>query len=140
LTIAAVKYLLDTNTCIAAMRHHPQVVQRLSVTPPGDCAISTITAYELFTGVEKCSDPGRERPKVERLLNITCQVPFDNSAALEAARVRAALEAVGQPIGSYDFLLAGHAKSLGLVLVTHNTAEFNRVAGLTVEDWHTSGP
>lgn len=71
------KYLLDTNTCIAAMRNHPLVVQRLSAVTPGDCAISTITAYELFTGVAKCADPARERAKVERLLNTVCQLPFD---------------------------------------------------------------
>jgi tRNA(fMet)-specific endonuclease VapC len=104
-----VKYLLDTNTCIAAMRNHALVVRRLSALAPSDCAVSTITAYELFTGVEKCADPARERLKIERLLNAVCQLPFDSAAAAEAARVRGTLEALGQPIGPYDMLLAGHA-------------------------------
>jgi len=109
-------------------------------TAPGDCATSTITAYELFTGVEKCSDPARERPKVERFLGAVSLLSFDSAAATDAARIRAALEAIGQPIGAYDLLLAGHCRSLGLVLVTNNTVEFRRVSGLVVEDWQSAGP
>jgi tRNA(fMet)-specific endonuclease VapC len=122
------------------MRNHPQVVQRLSAVAPGDCAISTITAYELFTGVAKCAHPAQERSKVERLLNTAGQLAFDGSAAAEAARIRAALEAVGQPIGPYDVLLAGHAMSQQLILVTSNTAEFSRVTGLIVENWQSAPP
>lgn len=129
------KYLLDTNTCIAAMRNQPLVVGRLSAVTPGDCVISSITGYELFTGVEKCASPARERSKVERLLSMVCQLPFDAAAATEAARIRATLEALGQPIGPYDTLLAGHALSLQLILVSNNTGEFARVAGLTLENW-----
>jgi tRNA(fMet)-specific endonuclease VapC len=101
-----VKYLLDTNLCVAAMRNHPLVLQRLSALAPGECEISSITAYELFTGIEKCSDPARERPKVERLLQIVGQLPFDSAAASEAARIRGVLEKTGQSIGPYDMLLA----------------------------------
>jgi tRNA(fMet)-specific endonuclease VapC len=61
-------YLLDTNTCIAVMRQHPIAVQRMSAVPPGDCVVSTVTSYELFTGVEKCAKPAQERSKVEILL------------------------------------------------------------------------
>lgn len=102
--------------------------------------ISTITAYELFTGVAKCADPPRERAKVEGLLNTVCQLPFDAAAAGEAAWIRAALEATGQTIGPYDLLLAGHALSLRLVLVTNNTAEFARVVGLALENWQAPTP
>src|SRR5438105_11065116 len=59
------RYLLDTNTCIAVMRKHPTAVQRMAATTPGDCAISIITSYELLTGVEKCSNPAKERIKVQ---------------------------------------------------------------------------
>jgi predicted nucleic acid-binding protein len=62
------RYLLDTNTCIGAMRHHTLVLQRMAAVPPADCAISSITSYELFTGVEKCADPVKERAKVDLLL------------------------------------------------------------------------
>lgn len=133
------QYLLDTNTCIAAMRNHPAVVARMLAVTPAACAISTITVYELYTGVEKCSDPTRERSRVSRLLATVNELTFDAQAANEAAQIRAHLESQGQMIGPYDVLLAGHAKAVGLRLVTHNTAEFARVRGLLWEDWQT-GP
>jgi predicted nucleic acid-binding protein len=55
-----IRYLLDTNTCIAAMRHHTLVLQRMAAVPPADCAISSITSYEQFSGVEKCADSAKE--------------------------------------------------------------------------------
>jgi tRNA(fMet)-specific endonuclease VapC len=129
------RYLLDTNTCIRLMRNEPTVVARLSATSPGDCAISTITTYELYTGVEKCADPNREAAKVGTLLNTVHTLPFDAGAAQQAARSRAKLESQGLRIGPYDLLLAGHAVAAGLILVTANTAEFARIAGLAVENW-----
>lgn len=129
------RYLLDTNTCIAAMRNHPKVVQRMAAVPPGDCAISAITGYELYTGVEKCSDPAKERAKVDLLLKAVQHLPFDFGAAEQAARIRALLESQGQPIGPYDVLLAGQALDGSLILVTDNTREFSRVPGLTLENW-----
>ena len=129
------RYLLDTNTCIAVMRSHPIAVQRMAAVAPGDCAISTVTAYELYTGVEKCANPAQERSKVELLLSTVWEMPFDPAAARESARVRALLEAQGQPIGPYDVLLAGQALAHSLILVTDNTREFSRVPGLTLENW-----
>ena len=129
------RYLLDTNTCIGAMRNDPAVIVRMSAVLPGDCAISTITSYELYTGVEKCSDPAREHAKVDLLLGTVHTLPFDSESAKEAARIRAVLESQGRPIGPYDTLLAGHAITAGLVLVSANTAEFARVAGLILESW-----
>jgi tRNA(fMet)-specific endonuclease VapC len=131
------RYLLDTNTCIAAMRSHPKVVQRMTAAPPGDCAVSTITGYELYTGVEKCSNPAKERAKVDLLLKTVPYLPFDFGAAGEAARIRALLESQGQPIGPYDVLLAGQALAGSLIVVTANTKEFSRVPGLSVENWQT---
>ena len=128
------RYLLDTNTCISVMRNEPMVVARMSAASPGDCAISTITSYELYTGVEKCSDPSREAEKVGILLKTVHTLPFDAAAAHEAARNRVRLESQGSPIDPYDLLLAGHAIAAGLILVTANTAEFNRVVGLAVEN------
>jgi tRNA(fMet)-specific endonuclease VapC len=128
-------HLLDTNTCIAVMRGHPVAVQRLAAVAPGDCVISTVTAYELYTGVEKCANPAQERSKVELLLATVREMPFDPDAARESARVRALLESQGQPIGPYDTLLAGQALASSLILVTANTREFGRVPGLTLENW-----
>jgi tRNA(fMet)-specific endonuclease VapC len=122
------RYLLDTNTCIAVMRGHCAAVQHLAVVAPGDCAISTITGYELYTGVEKCAKPLQERGKVELLLTAVWEMAFDPDAAREAARVRALLEAQGQMIGPYDVLLAGQALAHSMILVTANTKEFKRVS------------
>ena len=130
------QYLLDTNTCIAAMRQHPNVIRRMSAVAPGDCAVSTISSYELWTGVEKCANPAQERAKVQLLLNTLHELLFDAAAAAEAAQVRATLERQGQPIGPYDTLLAGHALACNLVLVTANTNEFSRVPALMIENWH----
>jgi tRNA(fMet)-specific endonuclease VapC len=130
-------YLLDTNTCIAAMRNLPLVVRRVSGHSPQDLAVSAITSYELHTGVAKCAQPAKERTKVEMFLNTLLELPFDSKAATEAARLRALLESQGQMIGPYDVLLAGQALSAGLVLVTNNTGEFGRVPGLLLEDWST---
>lgn len=129
------RYLLDTNTCIAVMRQNLTVIKRLSALSPSDCAIATITSYELFTGVEKCADPIRERSKIESLLTTVCQIVFDVAAAQEAARIRALLEVQGCMIGPYDILLAGHALAVGLIMVSANTGEFSRVPELILENW-----
>src|SRR5215813_13221920 len=101
------RYLLDTNTCIAVMRNNSKTIQRISALAPDECAISTITSYELFTGVEKCADPAKERAKVELLIKTIAEVAFSTAAAQEAARIRAKLELQGMTIGPYDLLLAG---------------------------------
>ncbi len=129
------RYLLDTNTCIAVMRNHPSAVQRMAHVSPGECAISAITGYELFTGVEKCANPVHERAKVDLLIATIHYLPFEAAAANEAARIRAFLESRDQPIGPYDVLLAGHARAGGLTMVTANTGEFGRVPGLSIENW-----
>ena len=129
------RYLLDTNTCISVMRNEPHFMRHMAALSPDDCAISTITGYELYTGVAKCTDPGREAAKVERLLRTVHAVPYDWAAAQEAAKIRADLESRGCPIGPYDVLLAGQATAAGLILVSANVAEFSRVVGLSLEDW-----
>ena len=80
-------YLLDTNTCIAVMRNEPATIARLATVAPVECAVSTITAYELFTGVAKCSDSSRENAKVEKLLKTVHIIPFDAAAASEAGKI-----------------------------------------------------
>ncbi len=128
-------HLLDTNVCIAVMRGHAQVCQRLASLAPDDCGVSMVTVYELFSGVERCRHPTKERLKVENLLAPFHLLPFDFDAALQTARIRWELEKQGQRIGPYDLMLAGQALSLHLTLVTHNTDEFMRVADLVLEDW-----
>ena len=129
------KYLLDTNVCIALLRGNPGVIKRLRAVPPDDCGVSMISTFELFSGVERCRDPERERLKVEALLAPLHLLPFDGEASLRAAQVRWNLEKQGRVIGPYDLLLAGQALSLDVTFVTRNTKEFARVPGLALEDW-----
>ena len=132
------QYLLDTNTCIDVMRNHPNVVNRIFVVARGDSVISTITSYKLYTGIAKCVSPDRERAKVDLLLQTVIELPFDQTAAREAGRIRGLLESQGEMIGPYDVLLAAHALAAALVLVTANTNEFQRVPRLTVENWQVA--
>jgi tRNA(fMet)-specific endonuclease VapC len=134
------QYLLDTNTCVDLMRSHPRVVSRMSRLTPADCVISTISSYELFTGVAKCASPTKEKAKVDQLLSTIVELPFDMAAAREAGRIRALLETLGQMIGPYDVLLSGQALAAQLTLVTANVKEFQRVPGLTVENWQILPP
>jgi tRNA(fMet)-specific endonuclease VapC len=107
----------------------------MSALAPGDCAISSITGYELYTGIHKCANPAKEEAKVNLLLTTVHQLAFDSSTAREAGRIRALLESQGCMIGPYDVLLAGHTLSAGLTLVTANTGEFSRVPALVLENW-----
>jgi tRNA(fMet)-specific endonuclease VapC len=123
------------------MRHHAAVLQRLTALAPADCAISSISTYQLYTGVEKCADPAKLLAKVNLLLATVNELVFDGQAAREAGRIHARRESRGCMIGPYDVLLAGHARSAGLTLVTTYVGEFGRVPGLSLENWHASaGP
>ncbi|MGA2658599.1 MAG: type II toxin-antitoxin system VapC family toxin [Verrucomicrobiota bacterium] len=128
-------HLLDTDACIGVLRQRPGMVQRLSRIAPTDCAVSMVTVYELFCGVEKAQDPAKERQKVERFLSAIIELPLDRTAAEVAARIRADLERRGQSVGPYDLLIAGKAVASGVTLVTNNVQEFQRVAGLRLEVW-----
>jgi tRNA(fMet)-specific endonuclease VapC len=132
-------YLLDTNVCIAAMRGNPQVVQRLTVHSPEECAVSMVSVFELYAGVFRCNAPEREREKVTTFLEPLHLLPFDWDAAIKTAEIRYPLEKSGMKIGPYDLQISGQALSLDLTLVTHNTREFKRVSGLRVEDWESEG-
>jgi tRNA(fMet)-specific endonuclease VapC len=134
------RYLLDTNACIKAMRGVTSVVGAMARHAPADIAVSSITCYELYTGIEKCADPQREHTKVEALLGAVSQVVFDRPAAIASARIRADLESRGEMIGPYDILLAGQAQSLSLILVTANIGEFYRIPNLAVENWELAAP
>jgi tRNA(fMet)-specific endonuclease VapC len=129
------KYLLDTDTCIAAMRGRADAVGKLSSLTPDDCLVSTVTVYELAVGVAKCREPHKEGAKVARLLASVHVLPLDAEAARRAGGLRAALEKQGRAIGPYDVLLAGQALAHGLRLVSGNLGEFSRVEGLPVEGW-----
>lgn len=129
------RYLLDTDTCIDVLRGVDEVIARLQTHAPEDCRVSAITAYELYGGVEKSRVPGRERAKLERFFSVVEVLPFDQAEADGAGKIRAELESAGTPIGPYGVLIAAHARTAGLILVTRNVREFRRVDGLSVETW-----
>jgi Predicted nucleic acid-binding protein, contains PIN domain len=130
------KYMLDTNICIYAIKHKPDTVIRNFLShDPEELCISAITYAELMHGVEKSMAVERNRIAMSLFLSPITILQFDERAAEEYGRIKAELEKKGTPIGPMDTLIASHAKSRGLIIVTNNTREFNRVVGLTVEDW-----
>jgi tRNA(fMet)-specific endonuclease VapC len=130
------KYLLDTNICIALIRQKPAaLIHRLTSLQPGDAGISSITLAELFHGVEKSARPGQNMSALEQFLLPLDLADFDQDAALAYGKIRTDLERTGQLIVSMDILIAAHALSLDAIMVTNNVGEFQRVKGLFVEDW-----
>ncbi len=130
------KYMLDTNICIYTIKHKPpEVIKAFLCHEPDDMCISSITYGELMHGVEKSQAVERNRAAITLFLSAISILPFDSDAAEEYGAVRADLERKGTPIGPMDMLIAGHARSRGLILVTNNTREFFRVNELEVEDW-----
>lgn len=129
------KYLLDTDACIHALKHDARVLSTLTATPRGDVAMSVVTEAELRTGAEKSDRRARTLRLLERFLAPIAILDFTSADAATYARVRAALERAGTPIGPLDTLIAAQAVGRGLILVTSNEREFRRVTGLTVENW-----
>ena len=129
------RFLLDTNLCIRALRDRsPTLRERFNREADG-LAISTIVLTELLHGAAKSARPQQNRREVENFAARLEVLPFDAPAADHAADIRATLERQGRPIGGDDLLIAGHARSRGLVVVTGNRGEFDRVEGLRCEDW-----
>jgi tRNA(fMet)-specific endonuclease VapC len=128
-------YLLDTNTCIYAIKRGPVVLRRLQEHSPDDLGVSAITVAELWFGAAKSSRPQKTRASVDAFLKPFEILPFASEAADEYAQIRAQLEKAGLPIGERDLLIAAIARSRRLTVVTHNVREFSRVNGLKVEDW-----
>lgn len=130
------KYMLDTNICIYAIKHKPEtVIKRFLAHNPDEMCISAITYGELMHGVEKSQSTEKNRIALALFLSPITILEFGAEAAEEYGRIRADLEKKGTPIGSMDLLIAAHAKAERLIIVTNNTREFKRVEGLPVEDW-----
>ena len=129
------RFLLDTNVVIFAIRNRTPPLRERLTDHFGRMAVSTITVAELQYGVERSSDPARNRRATEEFLALLEVQPFSAAAAEHSGEIRAALAASGRPIGAYDVLIAGQARAGGLTVVTNNVREFERVPGLLVEDW-----
>jgi tRNA(fMet)-specific endonuclease VapC len=128
-------FLLDTDTCIYALKQDEDVLQQLLSTPREEIAVSVITEGELRTGAAKSSSPVKTLRLVENFLRPLTLIDFTSDDAIAYARVRSRLERAGTPIGPLDTLIASQAVQRKLTLVTHNEREFRRVTGLTIANW-----
>jgi len=129
------KFMLDTNIVIYTIKNRPESVRALFSQHEGQMCISTVTWGELVYGAERSSQAERNLSDIEALGARLEVASFDAQAAIHFGQVRAELYQVGKPIGSYDMMIAGHARALGLILVTNNMKEFERVPGLRLENW-----
>jgi tRNA(fMet)-specific endonuclease VapC len=129
------KLILDTNTCIFTIKHKPAEVREKFTRHHGEMCMSTVTLMELIYGAEKSASPAQNLAVVEGFAARIEVLDYNQDAAAHTAQVRAELAKLGTPIGPYDCMIAGHARSRGLIVVTNNRRKFMRVPGLRVEDW-----
>ena len=131
------RYLLDTNICIYAMKHHPNVLRRMQQARHEGLCVSAIVAAELAFGVARSALEYREKNQtsLKRFLAAMSVQPWPADAIWVYGEQRQALKQAGTPIGELDLLIASHAQTLGLTLVTNNTREFERIEGLKLENW-----
>jgi len=128
--------MLDTDICIYLIKRKPiHVLDRLKTFRPGEVAVSSVTVAELQYGVYKSSRPERNQEALAEFLLPLEVVSFDESAAAHYGEIRTYLERKGNIIGAMELLIAAHARSLSLALVTNNIQEFQRVPGLHAENW-----
>lgn len=130
-----IKYMLDTNICIFTIKNKPQIVREAFNRHDGQLCISAVTLMELFYGAEKSAAPEKNLAVIEGFVARLEVLPFDNEAASHTGMIRSELAKAGTPIGPYDHMIAGHARSRGFIVVTNNLREFERVPGLRIEDW-----
>jgi tRNA(fMet)-specific endonuclease VapC len=130
------EYLLDTNICIYIIKKKPMVVfEKFKNFTVGDIGISSITLAELQYGIEKSSNAEKNREALQKFLTPIEIIDYGYDATIEYGKIRTELEKKGVPIGPLDMLIASHAKSLDVILVTNNVREFERISGLKIENW-----
>jgi len=128
-------FLLDTDTCIYALKQDRAVLEELLSKSREEMVVSVITEAELRTGAAKSSSPVKTLRLIENFLRPLAVAEFTSTDAIAYAQVRAKLERAGTPIGPLDTLIASQAVARKLVLVSNNEREFRRVSGLHVENW-----
>ncbi|MFP3897116.1 MAG: type II toxin-antitoxin system VapC family toxin [Anaerolineales bacterium] len=130
------RYLLDTNICIYLINQKPpSMMNKFNEYSVGEIGVSSITVGELWYGVAKSEHRRKNAKALQQFLLPLVVTTFDEGAAEVYGEIRAALEKEGLPIGAMDMLIAAHALSAGVVLVTNNEQEFARVPGLLIENW-----
>ena len=127
--------MLDTNLCIRALRDRPKYIRDRLNDEAGTCCISSVILYELYVGAELSNEPAQQKRVIDEFAAGLILLNFDDRAAHHTANIRVSLSRTGNLIGPNDLLIAGHARSLGLKLITGNLREFSRVDGLRCEDW-----
>ena len=130
------KYLIDTNICIYIMNKRPiEVIRKFKQFELGEIGISTITVSELQYGVSKSTHRKKNQRRLEEFLAPLEIIPYDQPAANVYGDIRFQLEKRGEPIGPLDLLIAAHAVSRDLIIITNNDKEFKRIKSLKVENW-----
>lgn len=127
--------MLDTNIVIYTIKNRPTRVKEAFKQHQDQMCISSVTWGELIYGAERSSQPERNLSDIEQMVARLEIAPFEAQAAAHFGQLRAELYRTGKPIGQYDMMIAGHARSKGLILVSNNLKEFERVPGLRVENW-----
>jgi tRNA(fMet)-specific endonuclease VapC len=130
-----IRFLVDTDICIYALKGRSASLADSFEANKGSIATSDITLFELAYGAEKYAEPKLRTEIIEAFAARLEVFPFDTKAAFHAAEIRASLQRQGTPIGNFDLLIAGIARSRSLIVVTKNTREFSRVDGLRLETW-----
>ena len=129
-------YLIDTNICIYVMNKRPhEVIQKFKNIEIGQICISSITVSELYYGVSKSKLQKQNSNRLEEFLTPFEILPYDETASKFYGSIRSQLESQGSVIGPLDMLIAAHALSNDLVLVTNNEKEFKRIESLKIENW-----
>ncbi|WP_019520112.1 type II toxin-antitoxin system tRNA(fMet)-specific endonuclease VapC [Faucicola boevrei] len=128
-------YMLDTNICIYAMKNKPLMVRERFNFFQNQLCISSVILMELAVGAEKSMYKEKAFKALDIFKDSLTVLEFDDNASYHTANIKATLEKQGTPIGAYDTMIAGHARSLGLIVVTNNEKELKRVDGLRVENW-----
>ena len=127
------KYMLDTDIIIYTIKKKPSHVRRMFNVHSGEMCISTVTLGELLFGAENSSDPKKNMDVVEGFVARVNVLDYDYDAARQFGQLKEELKR--NPIGGYDLMIAAHARSTGLILVTNNVREFKRVPGLRIKNW-----
>lgn len=129
-------YMLDTNLCIYIIKKNPpEIFEKFETIAVGEISISSVTLSELTYGVAKSSFSKKNSAALEEFVLPLEILAYDESAAHHYGPIRADLERKGTPIGSLDLMIAAHARSRDITLVTHNLSEFSRIPDLKVENW-----
>jgi tRNA(fMet)-specific endonuclease VapC len=129
------RYMLDTNICIYVIKNRPASLKQKFNRLADQLCISAVTLSELYYGAEKSTRKDQNLEVIEAFTARLEVLPYADKASAHYGNIRTELELAGKPIGPYDLMIAAHARSEGLIVVTNNLREFERVAGLRVENW-----